>query len=27
VEIETNDGTTGWTKDANKFAGKDALGM
>ena len=27
VEIETNDGTTGWTKDADKFAGKDALGI
>jgi len=27
VEIKTNDGTTGWTKDTNKFAGKDALGI
>lgn len=27
VEIKTNDGTSGWTKDTNKFAGKDALGI
>lgn len=27
VEIETKDGTTGWTKDTEKFSGKDALGI
>ena len=27
VEIKTKDGVTGWTKDTDKFDGKDALGM
>ena len=27
VQIKTKDGTTGWTKDTNKFDGKDALGI
>jgi hypothetical protein len=27
VEIKTKDGTIGWTKETDKFEGKDALGM
>ena len=27
VEIKTKDGTVGWTKDTDKFDGKDALGI
>jgi len=26
VQIKTKDGATGWTKDTDKFDGKDALG-